>query len=181
MAAFELSEAREILARTPVTLRALLGGISPGWTEETTREGSWRAFDIVGHLIQGDSEDWMPRTRIILDHGERAPFEPFDRDGFERATAGKSLATLLDDFEGLRERNLRDLDALALDDAMLDKTGSHPELGPVSLREMLATWATHDLAHIGQIADSMARRYRDEVGPWRRYLPVLDRAEEDSG
>lgn len=181
MSAFDLASAREVLERTPATLKALLGDISSGWTEAATRQGSWRAFDIVGHLIQGDIEDWIPRTRIILEHGESHPFEPFDRSGFERTTADKSLSDLLDTFAVVRRKSLDDLDRLAPDVAALDRTGTHPEFGRVTLRQMLATWATHDLAHIGQVADSMARRYRDEVGPWRRYLPVLDRPEEDSG
>jgi DinB family protein len=178
--AFELEQAREVLARTPATLRALLGGVSSGWTEVATREGSWRAFDILGHLIQGEIEDWIPRTRVILAHGEDRPFEPFDREGFARATAGKTLAQLLDDFEDVRDKSLRALDDLALTDAQLDKTGTHPTFGAVTLRQMLATWTAHDLSHIGQVADSMARRYRDDVGPWRRFLPVLDRPEEGS-
>ncbi len=178
--AFDLASSREVLARTPATLRALIGEISAGWTEAATADGSWRAFDILGHLIQGDQEDWIPRTRIILAHGEGEPFVPFDRSGFERATAGKDLAQLLDDFAKLRARNLRALDEMRLDEGMLDKKGTHPTFGQVTLREMLATWTAHDLSHIGQVADSMARRYRDDVGPWRRFLPVLDRPAEDS-
>lgn len=181
VSAFDLRSAREVLARTPATLRALLADASPGWTQETTRDGSWRAFDVVGHLIHGDREDWIPRARIIITHGEAEPFQPFDRAGFERATDGKTLAGLLDDFAEARAGSLRALDELGLDETLLDRTGTHPEFGAVTLRQMLATWTTHDLSHIGQIADSMARRYRDEVGPWRRFLPVLDRPEEDSG
>lgn len=181
MGSFDLASAREVLSRTPATLRTLLEGISPGWTEAATREGSWRAFDILGHLIQGEIEDWIPRTRIILEHGESEPFEPFERDGFARATAGKTLAQLLEDFAERRAESLRALDELAVDAAALDRTGTHPTFGAVTLRQMLATWTAHDLSHIGQVADSMARRYREDVGPWRRFLPVLDRPEEDSG
>ena len=177
---FDLASAREVLSRTPATLRALLGEISPGWTEASTPDGSWRAFDIIGHLIQGEEEDWIPRTRIIVEHGESEPFVPFDRTGFERATAGKDLAQLLDDFAGMRARNLQQLDEMRLDEGMLDMRGTHPTFGSVTLRQMLAAWAAHDLSHIGQVADSMARRYRDDVGPWRRFLPVLDRPEESS-
>jgi catechol 2,3-dioxygenase-like lactoylglutathione lyase family enzyme len=164
---FDLASARDVLSRTPATLRALVGGISPGWTITATRDGSWRAFDVVGHLIQGEEEDWIPRTRIILEHGQDEPFPRFDRGGFERVTAGKDLAQLLDDFEALRVRNLRMLDEMRLDERLLDKKGTHPEFGPVTLRQIIATWTAHDLSHVGQIADSMARRYRDDVGPWR--------------
>ena len=177
---FELASAREVLSRTPATMRALLGEISPGWTEVSTPDGSWRAFDIIGHLIQGDEEDWIPRTRVILEHGESEPFVPFDRTGFDRAPAGKDLTQLLDDFARLREHNLHQLDEMHVDNEMLDLKGMHPTFGSVTLREMLAAWAAHDLSHIGQVADSMARRYRDDVGPWRRFLPVLDRPEESS-
>lgn len=178
---FDLDSAKQILGRTPATLRALLGGVSPGWSEGVTRQGSWRAFDILGHLIQGELEDWIPRTRIILEHGESQPFEPFDRDGIERVTAGKNVAELLDDFATAREANLQALDALHLDEEALSRTGTHPTFGVVTLKQMLATWVAHDLSHIGQAADSMARRYTEDVGPWRRFLPVLDRPEEDSG
>ena len=177
---FDLASAREVLSRTPATLRALLGEISPGWTEASTPDGSWRAFDIIGHLIQGEEEDWIPRTRIIVEQGESEPFVPFDRTGFERATAGKDLAQLLDDFAVMRAHNLQQLDEMRLDEGMLDMRGTHPTFGSVTLRQMLAAWAAHDLSHIGQVADSMARRYRDDVGPWRRFLPVLDRPEESS-
>jgi DinB superfamily len=177
---FDLASAREVLSRTPSTLRALIGEISPGWTEASTPDGSWRAFDILGHLIQGEDEDWIPRTRIIMEHGESEPFVSFDRTGLQRVTEGKDLAQLLDDFADLRARNLRALDEMRLDEGMLDRKGTHPELGSVTLRQMLATWTAHDLSHVGQVADSMARRYRDDVGPWRRFLPVLDRPEESS-
>lgn len=180
MPAFDLISAREVLSRTPATLRTLLGGLSPGWTEGVTRQGSWRAFDVLGHLIQGDEEDWIPRTRMILLHGTSEPFESFDRTGLARATADKDLAQLLDRFEQLRVRNLQELGGMALDDKLLDKEGLHPTFGAVTLRQMLATWTAHDLSHIGQVVDSMARRYGDDVGPWRRFLPVLDRPEEDS-
>ena len=158
----------------------MLSSLSPGWTAGVTQEGSWRALDVLGHLIQGEEEDWIPRTRMILEHGESKPFESFDRSGFERAISGKTLAQLLDEFEMKRARNLRALDELRLDEGMLDKKGTHPTFGPVTLRQMLATWTAHDLSHIAQVADSMARRYRDDVGPWRRFLPVLDRAPESS-
>lgn len=181
MPEFDLDSAKEVLARTPGTLRALLGGTSVGWTKGVTRQGSWRAFDILGHLIQGEYEDWIPRARIILEHGESQPFEPFDRSGFERATEGKSVAELLDDFATAREANLRALDEMHLSGPDLERRGTHPTFGAVTLRQMLATWVAHDLSHTGQIADSMARRYTEDVGPWRRFLPVLDRPEEDSG
>jgi hypothetical protein len=177
---FDLGSAREVLSRTPATLRALLFEISTGWTEAATADGSWRAFDILGHLIQGEEEDWIPRAHLIVEHGESEPFVPFDRSGFERATAGKDLAQLLEDFAELRACNLRALDEMRLDEGLLDKTGTHPAFGAVTLRQMLAAWTAHDLSHIGQVADSMARRYRDDVGPWRRFLPVLDRPEESS-
>ena len=181
MSSFDLGSAQEILARTPATLRALLGGTSSGWTEGVTRQGSWRAFDILGHLIQGEIEDWIPCAHIILEYGEARPFQPFDRSGFERATVGKSVAELLDDFASAREENLRALVEMHLDERDLERTGTHPTFGAVTLRQMLATWVAHDLSHVAQITDSMARRYADDVGPWRRFLPVLDRPEEDSG
>src|ERR1044072_1533646 len=144
---FELASAREMLSRTPATLRALLGEISPGWTQASTPDGSWRAFDIIGHLIQGEEEDWIPRARIIVEHGESEPFVPFDRTGFERATEGKDLAQLLDDFAKLRELNLHQLDEMHLDEEMLDLKGTHPTFGSVTLRQMLAAWTAHDLSH----------------------------------
>lgn len=180
MTVFNLDSARAVLSRTPSTLRALLHDLPREWTEGEHQDGRWSAFEILGHLIQGDLEDWIPRTRHLLSHGEERPFEPFDRSGFERITAGRDLNDLLAAFTDARAASLQDLESLRAG-SNLDRTGLHPELGTITLRQMLATWTAHDLSHLGQIADSMARRYRDEVGPWRRYLPVLDRPEEDSG
>jgi hypothetical protein len=180
--AFSLGEATAVLARTPATLDALLRGL-PGTlvrANEGTKDGrsdqakdTWSPFDIVGHLIVGERSDWMPRARIILDHGEARPFHPFDRFAQEKESRGKSLEQLLDEFARLRKENLASLQALNLQPEDLARRGTHPELGAVTLSELLATWAVHDLTHLHQISRVMAHQYRDAVGPWSAYLGVL--------
>jgi hypothetical protein len=127
-------------------------------------------------LIHGEKTDWMPRLAIILEHGPARPFEVFDREAQFRDSVGKSLPQLLDEFSALRRDNLGRLRALDLQPAQLDLQGSHPGLGPVTLRQLLATWTAHDLGHILQISRVMAKRYKDEVGPWTAYLSVMQPA-----
>lgn len=173
--AFKLDEAVEVLERTPPTLRAFLGDLPDAWTTCNEGPDTFSPFDNVGHLIHGERTDWIPRARIILAQGASCRFEPYDRFAQTRASEGRTLAELLDEFAELRAENLRALRALDLSDAHLDLHGEHPELGSVTLRQLLATWVAHDLGHIAQIARVMAKRYRDEIGPWRAYLPIVNR------
>src|SRR5262249_50815552 len=130
---------------------------------------------VVGHLIHAEETDWIPRVRMILEHGESRPFAPFDRFAMLERTKGKTLPDLLSRFTQLRAESLIELDALDLTPAMLEKRGMHPELGSVTLSQLLSTWVVHDVSHIGQIARVMSKQYREAVGPWRAYLPVLNR------
>ncbi len=168
-----MEEAVAILARTPVTLDALLRGLPDAWIAAHEGGRTWSPFDVVGHLIHGERTDWMPRARIILEHGESRPFVPFDRFAQFAASEGSTLASLLDEFAALRTDNLQQLAALRLTDQDLDRRGRHPELGVVTLRQLLATWTTHDLDHVVQIARVLATQYSDEVGPWRAYLRII--------
>jgi hypothetical protein len=162
-----------LLTRTPAALNALLRDLPDAWTLRNEGENTWSAFDVVGHLIHGERTDWMPRARMILQFGETKPFEPFDRWGQERESEGKSLAQLLDEFARLRSEGLRELHALNLRPEDLARRGRHPALGPVTLSELLATWAAHDLTHLHQISRVMAHQYREAVGPWSAFLGVL--------
>jgi hypothetical protein len=170
---FEIRDAVAVLGRTPATLAALLDGLPNGWTRGNEGTDSWSPFDVVGHLIHGEQTDWMPRLRMILEHGPARPFDPFDRFAQFEASKGKSLRQLLDEFATLRARNLRELEVLHLMPDDLRKQGSHPALGTVTAGQLLATWAVHDLDHIVQISRAMAKQYRDQVGPWGAYLSVL--------
>ncbi len=172
---FELERTIEVLERTPRTLRALLEDLPDPWIRSNEGPKTFSPFDVLGHLIHGEETDWVPRAKIILEHGASRPFTPFDRFAFREVSKGKSLADLLDTFETLRVKNIASLRALRLDAKRLDLVGTHPELGSVTLRQLLATWAVHDLAHLGQITRVMAKQYGTEVGPWREFLPVLTR------
>jgi len=162
-----------LLTRTPAALNALLRDLPESWTLRNEGENSWSAFDIVGHLIHGERTDWMPRVQRVLQHGESRPFEPFDRLGQVRESQGKSLGQLLDEFARLRSENVARLHALNLREQDLALRGRHPALGAVTLSELLATWAAHDLTHLHQISRVMAHQYREMVGPFSRYLGVL--------
>jgi hypothetical protein len=170
---FSLRESIALLTRTPATLNALLRGLPDVWTHSNEGKDTWSAFDIVGHLNVAERTDWMPRVRTILEHGETRPFDPFDRLAQKKESEGKSLEQLLDDFARLRSENLAALQALNLQSADLARRGKHPALGPVTLSELLATWAVHDLTHLHQLSRVMAYQYRDEVGPWSAFLGVL--------
>jgi hypothetical protein len=162
-----------LLSRTPATLNALLRELPDAWTSRNEGDNTWSAFDIVGHLIHGDRTDWIPRVKMVLDHGETRAFEPFDRWGQVRESQGKSLGQLLDDFARVRSDNLDALCALNLRAEDLERRGRHPALGVITLSELLATWAVHDLNHLHQISRVMAQQFREAVGPWSAYLGVL--------
>ena len=168
-----MAEAVAVLTRTPATLNALLRGMPDIWVRCDEGTGTWNAFDIVGHLIVGERTDWMPRMRIMLENGETRPFDPFDRFAQSKESHDKSLEQLLDDFAGLRRENLAALQALDLRQEDLTRRGRHPGLGVVTLSELIATWAVHDLTHVHQLSRVMAYQYRDLVGPWSAYLGVL--------
>lgn len=162
-----------LLRRTPETLNALLRDLPPEWTLSNEGEKTWSAFDVVGHLIHGERTDWMARTRRILESGESKAFDPFDRWGQERESQGKSMPQLLDEFARLRSENLQALRGMNLRSEDFQRRGTHPALGVVTLSELLATWAAHDLTHLHQISRIMAHQYRGAVGPWNAYLGVL--------
>jgi len=168
-----LDHTTSLLARTPATLNALLRDLPENWTLRNEGENTWSAFDVVGHLIHAERADWIPRALIILRYGESRPFDPFDREGHVREVQGKSLAQLLDEFARLRSENLVELRAWKLQPADLEKRGQHPSLGAVTLSQLLATWAAHDLTHLHQVSRILAHQYRDAVGPWSRYLGVM--------
>lgn len=172
-AAFNLDYVTAVLSRTPSSLDALLRGLPEFWTHRNEGGDTWTAFDIVGHLIFADRTDWMPRLRRILNDGESVPFDPFDRLGQVRESRGKTLDQLLAEFAAVRDECLKDLQALNLQTTDLERRGKHPALGPVSVSELLATWAVHDLNHIHQLSRVMAHQYEHAVGPFRAYLGVL--------
>lgn len=170
---FKLSEALDILERTPATLRALLAGVNTRWERGTEGPNTFSPFDNIGHLIDGEETDWIPRARIILAQGQNRRFEPYDRFRHRARNAGRTLESLLEEFARLRAGNVRTLRSWNLTDAQLELRGEHPALGPVTLRQLLAGLVVHDLGHIAQVARVMAKQYRAEVGPWVQFLPVL--------
>jgi DinB superfamily len=170
---FELSAAMDLLRRTPATLRALLDGVGDDWAGSREGPRTFSPFDVVGHLIDGEETDWIPRARIILARGPDPRFEPYDRFRHQGRNAGRTLDSLLTEFAELRAANLSLLGTWRLGEAELDLPGNHPSLGAVTLRQLLAAWVVHDLGHLAQVSRVMAKQYRDEVGPWVPYLPVL--------
>jgi DinB superfamily len=170
---FVLEEAVASLGRTPKVLDALLRGLPDGWSVAHEGGDTWSAFDVVGHLIHGERTDWVPRARIILEHGEARVFDRFDRFAQSAVSEGRTLASLLDEFATLRQASLRELATLNPTEHDLNRRGRHPELGVVTLRQLLATWVAHDLDHVVQISRVLARQYSDEVGPWSAYLRII--------
>jgi len=172
---FDVREGTMVLERTPATFRALLAGLGEAWIDADEGPDTFTPFDNLGHLIHGERTDWIPRARIILAQGADRTFAPYDRFAQKRESAGKSLAMLLDEFTTLRAGNLETLRSWTLTPRELALEGEHPALGRVTLSQLLATWVAHDLGHIAQTTRVMAKRYREAVGPWRAYLPVMDR------
>jgi hypothetical protein len=170
---FDLAQAIEVLKRTPAILNSLLRDLPEPWVVRNEGPETWSPCDVIGHLIHGEETDWIPRAKIILEHGETRAFEPFDRVAMFEESKGKTLAQQLDTFIQLRAENLRELQAMNLTAELLDKRGRHPEFGVVTLRQLLSTWVVHDLGHIRQVVRVMAKQYGKAVGPWRAYLSIL--------
>jgi DinB superfamily len=168
-----LEHTMSLLSRTPIALNALLRDLPDVWTLRNEGEKTWSPFDVLGHLIHGERTDWMPRVKVILEFGQEQAFEPFDRWAQQRESQGKSLGQLLDEFAELRTGNLRELRVLNLQSADFDRRGRHPALGVVTMSELLSAWAGHDLTHLHQISRTMAHQYREAVGPWRKFLGVM--------
>ncbi|HMG35833.1 MAG TPA: DinB family protein [Blastocatellia bacterium] len=172
---FKLDHAINILSRTPNVLRSMLDGLPSEWISMNEGETTWSPYDVVGHLIHGERTDWIPRARIILQEGESRAFEPFDRFAQFDENRGKSPEELLRTFEVLRRENIDALRSMSLRPEDLSRKGKHPELGQVTLGELLATWVAHDQDHLVQIARTMAKQYREAVGPWQAYLSVMQK------
>ena len=170
---FSLDLSIDVLRRSPATLDALLKGVDPAWERGTEGPDTFSPFDVVGHLIDGEETDWIPRARIILARGPDRRFEPYDRFRHRKRNVGRTLESLLAEFAKLRSANLELLRSWKLTEAELGLQGEHPSFGPVTLRHLLAAWVVHDLGHLAQIARVMAKQYRSEVGPWAPYEPVL--------
>jgi uncharacterized damage-inducible protein DinB len=170
---FDLPQSLDILGRTPAAVDSLLRGTDASWHKANEGPDTWSPYDVVGHLIHADETDWIPRARIILEHGDAQPFEPFDRFGQLTRFADQPLGQLLDRFTEVRRASLETVRGWRLTEAQLALPGRHPELGPVRLKELLATWVVHDFNHLAQISRVMAKQYTDEVGVWRAYLSIL--------
>ncbi|HEV8431552.1 MAG TPA: DinB family protein [Pyrinomonadaceae bacterium] len=171
---FELQHAMGLLRRTPLTLDSMLRDVPESLLVQNEGPQTWSPYDVVGHLIHGEETDWVPRAKIILEHGESRAFEPFDRVAMFEKSKGKPISELLDTFAVLRKQNLHELNEMQLTPELLEKRGKHPELGVVTLKQLLATWVVHDLGHVRQIVRVTAKQYRDAVGPWRAYLSILE-------
>lgn len=169
-----VAEAVAVLERTPAVLRALLEDLPGPWLGRHEGEGTFGPVEVLGHLIHGEKTDWVPRMRQILESGDARPFTPFDRHGFGQ-TDDASVTDLLGEFEALRRSNLAFLVSLSLKPAQLALKGRHPELGSVTLGQLLATWVVHDLNHVSQVVRVMSARYGSAVGPWKAYLGILNR------
>jgi hypothetical protein len=172
---FDLSETLDILRRTPAVLDSLLRGTSASWHAQNEGPDTWSAYDVVGHMIHAEETDWIPRARVILEHGDSRPFEPFDRFAMLTRFADWSLDRLLDRFAEARRESLATVEGWELTQSQLERAGRHPELGAVTLGQLLATWTVHDLGHLAQIARVMAKSYSEDVGAWRAYLSILQR------
>lgn len=174
MSKFKLDDSIKILEKTPDVLKTLLSGLPESWIRQTEGGDSWSAFDIVGHLAHGEKTDWISRAKIILEHGKEKPFTPFDRFAQFKDSEGKNLDKLLEEFKNLRIQNLEILKDLNLQAEDLKREGVHPELGIITLEQLLATWVVHDLGHIRQISRILAKNYKNEIGAWQQYLPVVN-------
>ena len=176
---YQLDQAIEILERTPKVMQALLLGISEEWIHQNEGDDTWSPYDVIGHLVHGEKTDWMPRLEIVLSTTGTKTFTPYDRFAQFDMSKGKTIEILLQEFENLRTQNLTTLKSKNLSETDLQKTAIHPSLGTITLKNMLATWVAHDLGHIAQISRVMAKQYKDEIGPWTKYLTIVNQTPKE--
>ena len=172
---YNMDDAVAILGRSPVVLRDMLAGLDEPWIKNNYGKDTFSPFDVLGHLVHGEKEDWLSRGRIILEHGESRPFNTFNRYAMYEDSKDKSINDLLDEFESLRKENLVELDGLSISEEQLSLSGTHPQFGSVTLSQLLATWVAHDLHHIAQVCKALAYQYKDELGPWLEYIGIIPR------
>lgn len=177
---YNLNEAISILDKTPILLKNLLADLSKNWTHQNEGDNSWSPYDVIGHLVHGEKTDWIPRLEIVLSDLENKTFEPYDRFAQIEMSKGKSLGDLLHDFAELRKDNLDILLSKNLTESDLDKEAIHPELGTITLRNMLSAWVVHDLGHIAQISRVLAKQYHQQIGPWTRYLTIVNNTPKET-
>jgi len=170
---FQIEKAIEILSQTPTVVKSLLGNLSDDWIKNTSNSKNWSPFDIIGHLIHGEETDWIPRVEIIVAQGENLTFEPFDRFAQFEKSKNKTLNELIETFAVSRTKNLGILREMNLTEEKLKLKGTHPELGEVTLEQLLATWVVHDLNHLKQLVTVLAYKYAENVGVWKEYLSIL--------
>lgn len=173
MKSFQINEAIQVLETTPSVLTVLFHDLPENWRDAREGPDTWSPVDILGHLIHGEKTNWITRARIILEEGTSRPFPPFDRFAQFEESEEKSVPVLLDEFTQLRAQNVKFLKRQELTDADYAKTGLHPDLGEVTLKQLLSTWVVHDLSHLRQVARVLAKQYKGEIGPWETYLPVV--------
>jgi uncharacterized damage-inducible protein DinB len=171
---FSIEQAIEILEKTPIVLRGLLDGLSEEWVTSNEGPDTFSAYDVIGHLIHGEKTDWVIRAKIILEFGTTKPFTPWDRFAQYEESKGRTLQQLLDEFERVRKENIAWLRTAGITETDLSKTGIHPVLGEVTLRNLLSTWVVHDLTHIAQVTRVMAKQYKEEMGPWQEFFRILN-------
>ena len=170
---FSVDKSLQILERTPIVIEELLGGLDNDWIYANEGKDTWSAFDVMGHFIEGEKTDWIPRMQIIISNDKEKKFEPFDRFKQFEESKGKNISELIQEFKKLRKKNIEIFKNTKLDETALNTTGIHPEFGKVTLRQLLATWVTHDLAHLLQISRVMTKQYEEEIGPWKKYFSVF--------
>jgi len=172
---FSIKEAIEVLERTPQTLGYFLSGLSSGWLQCNEGEGTWNAVEVIGHLVEAEKDNWLPRLEFILQKGKTKAFPTFDRFSHLSKVTNLSIEQVLEEFKDIRSKNLEKLKQIMVSESNLEVPGFHPAFGEVKVRELLSTWVVHDLTHISQIVRLMAERYREDVGPWKEYLGVLNK------
>jgi hypothetical protein len=168
--AHDLEHIIALLERTPGALDGLLRGLPPEWTDGNEGGDTWSPREVVAHLSHADRTDWVAH---LLEYGESRPFPIFNREGQRETLEGKSMGKILDEFAATREESLTKLRAMTLSEADMERSCTHQVLGKVTLAQLLATWAAHDVTHLHQITRIWACHLRGEVGPFSKYLGVV--------
>ncbi len=161
-----LAWSQAVLRTTPTRWSALVGSLPADLLERPPAEGEWSAIGCLEHLVETEREVFPARVQRMLEGRDFAAFNPDVQPASQRRPPVPDA--LAREFARLRERSFKTLAAVTPAD--LARTANHPELGRVTLSELIHEWAGHDLMHTVQAERALMQPFIEGCGPWAPYF-----------
>ncbi|GCE14896.1 DinB family protein [Tengunoibacter tsumagoiensis] len=160
-----LTHIQAILSTTPERWQQLVRSLPLDLLSRQPATGEWSALQCLHHLLEAERFLYPVRVQAFL-AGE--DFVAFDPEQPHSDLASQTPEELVTAFVAYRQDSLDMLQHLQNDD--LKRSVQHPQLGTVTLVEMLHTWAAHDLMHTVQAERALMQPFMLDCGPWRPFF-----------